>query len=54
MSFSTTAASSAETCMTLAISCTPGPQSKSFEEVRINDYLESYRATGRPPPPCPP
>ncbi|KAJ6525919.1 hypothetical protein DFH09DRAFT_1095477 [Mycena vulgaris] len=23
-------------------------------EVRINDYLESYRATGRPPPPCPP
>ncbi|KAJ6525931.1 hypothetical protein DFH09DRAFT_1286049 [Mycena vulgaris] len=54
MSFSTTAASSAETCMSLAISCLPGPQSKSFEEVRINDYLESYRATGRPPPPCPP
>ncbi|KAG6834929.1 hypothetical protein H0H93_006296, partial [Arthromyces matolae] len=22
-------------------------------EVRIDDYLQAYRATGRPPPPCP-
>ncbi|KAK7040690.1 hypothetical protein VNI00_009596 [Paramarasmius palmivorus] len=26
---------------------------KSFEEVRIDDYLLSYSTTGRPPPPCP-
>ncbi|KAJ6556493.1 hypothetical protein DFH09DRAFT_1317815 [Mycena vulgaris] len=44
MSFSTTAASSAETCMSLTISCINGAQSKLFE---------SYRATGRAPP-CPP
>ncbi|KAJ7142278.1 hypothetical protein C8R44DRAFT_865635 [Mycena epipterygia] len=30
-----------------------GLQSQSFEEVRIANYLESYRATGRPPAPCP-
>ncbi|KAJ7093816.1 hypothetical protein B0H15DRAFT_830832 [Mycena belliarum] len=56
MAFSTTttAASSTETCMSLAVSCLTGPQSQSFEEVRIADYLTSYRATGRPPPPCPP
>ncbi|KAJ6525926.1 hypothetical protein DFH09DRAFT_1328788 [Mycena vulgaris] len=44
MSFSTTAASSAETCMSLAIACIPDHQSQFFE---------SYRGTGRPPPPCP-
>ncbi|PFH47097.1 hypothetical protein AMATHDRAFT_87909 [Amanita thiersii Skay4041] len=27
--------------------------SKSFEEVRIDDYLKAYRTTGRPPLPCP-
>ncbi|KAI0327904.1 hypothetical protein GY45DRAFT_1256024 [Cubamyces sp. BRFM 1775] len=27
---------------------------ESFEERRYFDYLTSYRATGRPPPPCPP
>ncbi|KAJ7667042.1 hypothetical protein B0H17DRAFT_259840 [Mycena rosella] len=54
MAFSTTATSNAETCMSLAISCVPGPQSQSFEEVRMANYLESYRATGRPPAPCPP
>ncbi|KAF7362653.1 hypothetical protein MVEN_00614400 [Mycena venus] len=47
-------AAPAETCMSLQISCATGPQSQSFEEVRIADYLTSYRATGRPPPPCPP
>ncbi|KAF8058676.1 hypothetical protein FPV67DRAFT_1523337 [Lyophyllum atratum] len=29
---------------------TPG---KSFEELRIDDYLHFYTTTGRPPPPCP-
>ncbi|KAJ6592786.1 hypothetical protein B0H19DRAFT_1088526 [Mycena capillaripes] len=43
-----------ETCMSLRISCITGPESQSFEEVRIADYLSSYRATGRPPQPCPP
>ncbi|KAJ7214999.1 hypothetical protein GGX14DRAFT_443586 [Mycena pura] len=42
-----------DTCMSLPISCVVGPQSQSFEEVRIADYLSSYRATGRPPPPVP-
>ncbi|KAJ7445302.1 hypothetical protein FB451DRAFT_1568156 [Mycena latifolia] len=54
MAFSNTVASSGETCMSLPVSCLTGPQSQSFEEVRIADYLASYRATGRPPPPCPP
>lgn len=26
---------------------------KSFEEVRIDDYLKAYTATGKAPPPCP-
>ncbi|EAU92012.1 hypothetical protein CC1G_05999 [Coprinopsis cinerea okayama7 len=26
---------------------------KSFEEVRIDDYLKAYMTTGRPPQPCP-
>ncbi|KAJ6626739.1 hypothetical protein B0H10DRAFT_1998375 [Mycena sp. CBHHK59/15] len=57
MAFSTASASTdprRETCMSLPISCIPGPQSKSFEEVRIADYLASYRSTGRLPQPCPP
>ncbi|KAK7057905.1 hypothetical protein R3P38DRAFT_2843581 [Favolaschia claudopus] len=42
-----------ETSMSLQSSLVIGPQSLSFEEVRISDYLTSYRSTGRPPPPCP-
>ncbi|KAJ7445318.1 hypothetical protein FB451DRAFT_1189236 [Mycena latifolia] len=49
MAFSNTAASSGETCMSLHVSCLTGPQSQSFE-VRIANYLASYRAT---PPPYP-
>ncbi|KAJ8462559.1 hypothetical protein ONZ51_g10832 [Trametes cubensis] len=30
------------------------PKDESFEERRYFDYLTSYRATGRPPLPCPP
>ncbi|GLB37888.1 hypothetical protein LshimejAT787_0409390 [Lyophyllum shimeji] len=29
------------------------PPGKSFEEIRIEDYLRFYTTTGRPPPPCP-
>ncbi|KAJ7142271.1 hypothetical protein C8R44DRAFT_865628 [Mycena epipterygia] len=46
-------AAPSETCMSLPICVVTGPQSQSFEEVRIANYLESYRATGRPPAPCP-
>ncbi|KAJ7054294.1 hypothetical protein C8F01DRAFT_1164707 [Mycena amicta] len=42
-----------ELCMSLAISCVLGPQTQSFEEVRMSDYLASYRSTGRPPQPVP-
>ncbi|KAJ3531356.1 hypothetical protein NMY22_g8188 [Coprinellus aureogranulatus] len=28
-------------------------RTKSFEEVRIDDYLKAYTTTGKPPPPCP-
>ncbi|KAJ7659576.1 hypothetical protein DFH06DRAFT_1194644 [Mycena polygramma] len=52
--FSSAPAPSTETCMSLQISCVPGPQSQSFEEVRIADYLTAFRATGRPPQPSPP
>ncbi|KAF9005148.1 hypothetical protein BDQ17DRAFT_1424291 [Cyathus striatus] len=31
------------------IAAVHGPGSKSFEEVRIDDYLKAYSATGRPP-----
>jgi len=30
-----------------------GSESKSFEEIRTNDYLKAYRSTGRPPQSCP-
>ncbi|KAF5378990.1 hypothetical protein D9757_009124 [Collybiopsis confluens] len=30
-----------------------GPSQKSFEEVRIDDYLLAYQTTGKPPQPCP-
>ncbi|KAF8177500.1 hypothetical protein K438DRAFT_2022223 [Mycena galopus ATCC 62051] len=52
--FGAAPAAPAETCMSLQACCLTGPQSQSFEEVRIADYLASYRSTGRPPPPCPP
>ncbi|KAJ7776031.1 hypothetical protein DFH07DRAFT_951937 [Mycena maculata] len=42
-----------EVCMSLPSALLVGPSSQSFEEVRISDYLTSYRATGRPPPPVP-
>ncbi|KIM36889.1 hypothetical protein M413DRAFT_448821 [Hebeloma cylindrosporum] len=37
----------------MSIAAALGPESKSFEEVRIEDYIRAYQATGRPPPPCP-
>ncbi|KAJ7748966.1 hypothetical protein B0H16DRAFT_1552361 [Mycena metata] len=43
----------AELCMSLQISVATGPQSQSFEEVRVSDYLSSYRSTGRRPDPFP-
>ncbi|KAJ6516678.1 hypothetical protein C8R47DRAFT_1088024 [Mycena vitilis] len=52
--FSSAPAPSTETCMSLQTSCVPGPQSQSFEEVRIADYLTAFRATGRAPQPSPP
>ncbi|KAF8177512.1 hypothetical protein K438DRAFT_1978489 [Mycena galopus ATCC 62051] len=51
--FGSAPAAPAETCMSLQASCLTGPQSQSFEEVRIADYLASYRSIGRLPPPCP-
>jgi len=30
-----------------------GSESKSFEEIRIDDYIKAYHSTGRPPQPCP-
>ncbi|KAL4079301.1 hypothetical protein J3A83DRAFT_4208700 [Scleroderma citrinum] len=38
--------------MSIGVSLTPTPES-SFEEIRIQDYLDAYIATGRPPAPCP-
>ncbi|KAJ7597606.1 hypothetical protein C8J56DRAFT_818250 [Mycena floridula] len=37
----------------LAIAFTAGPESKSFEEVRIDDYLQAFTSTGKPPAPYP-
>ncbi|KAJ7189186.1 hypothetical protein C8R46DRAFT_1056775, partial [Mycena filopes] len=51
--FSSGQAAPPELCMSLQISVAPGPQSQSFEEVRMADYLTSYRATGRRPDPFP-
>ncbi|KAG7443225.1 uncharacterized protein BT62DRAFT_336677 [Guyanagaster necrorhizus] len=42
-----------EICMCIAVAIQDGPQGKSFEEVRIDDYLKAYSTTGRPPAPCP-
>ncbi|KAJ7627121.1 hypothetical protein FB45DRAFT_1059935 [Roridomyces roridus] len=43
----------AELCMSLPAALIVGAGSQSFEEVRMADYLASYRASGRPPPPVP-
>jgi len=37
----------------MSIVAAQGPESKSFEELRIDDYLKAYQSTGRPPQPCP-
>ncbi|KAJ7592355.1 hypothetical protein C8J56DRAFT_932937 [Mycena floridula] len=37
----------------LPVAFASGPESKSFEEVRIEDYLAAYMSTGRPPAPYP-
>lgn len=37
----------------MTIASVAGLQNKSFEEVRIDDYLKAYTTTGRPPPPVP-
>jgi len=37
----------------MSIVAAHGSESKSFEEMRIDDYLKAYRSTGRPPQPCP-
>ncbi|KIM63923.1 hypothetical protein SCLCIDRAFT_15402 [Scleroderma citrinum Foug A] len=39
--------------MSVGVSLAPAPGS-SFEEIRTQDYLNAYIATGRPPVPCPP
>ncbi|KIJ92359.1 hypothetical protein K443DRAFT_685307 [Laccaria amethystina LaAM-08-1] len=35
------------------IAAVAGLQTKSFEEVRVDDYLKAYTTTGRPPAPVP-
>jgi len=37
----------------MSIVAAQGSESKSFEEIRIDDYLKAYHSTGRPPQPCP-
>ncbi|TFK33526.1 hypothetical protein BDQ12DRAFT_690963 [Crucibulum laeve] len=37
----------------MSIAIVHGPNSKSFEEVRIDDYIKAYTTTGQPPVPCP-
>ncbi|KAK0477042.1 hypothetical protein IW261DRAFT_302843 [Armillaria novae-zelandiae] len=39
--------------MCIAVAIQDGPQGKSFEEVRVDDYLKAYSTTGKPPAPCP-
>ncbi|KAK0457061.1 uncharacterized protein EV420DRAFT_1644209 [Desarmillaria tabescens] len=39
--------------MCIAAAIQDGPQGKSFEEVRIDNYLKAYTTTGHPPLPCP-
>ncbi|KAL0579409.1 hypothetical protein V5O48_002580 [Marasmius crinis-equi] len=37
----------------ISVASEDGSGQKSFEEVRIDDYLKAYSTTGRPPQPCP-
>jgi len=37
----------------ICIAAALGSPSKSFEEVRVDDYVSSYQTSGRPPPPAP-
>ncbi|KAJ3826721.1 hypothetical protein EV361DRAFT_425584 [Lentinula raphanica] len=39
--------------MSIPAALEAGPSQKSYEEVRIDDYLLAYRTTGKPPLPCP-
>ncbi|KAF9476668.1 hypothetical protein BDN70DRAFT_923141 [Pholiota conissans] len=45
--------SSANDGIFMSIAEALGPASKSFEEVRIEDYIKAYQTTGRPPAPVP-
>jgi len=36
------------------ISAVRSENEESFEERRVVDYINAYRSTGKPPPPCPP
>uniref|UniRef100_A0A0W0EZK2 Uncharacterized protein n=1 Tax=Moniliophthora roreri TaxID=221103 RepID=A0A0W0EZK2_MONRR len=49
----TTVKQNEEQFMCIPVALQEGAGGKSFEEVRINDYIRSYSTTGRPPPPCP-
>ncbi|KAF9072575.1 hypothetical protein BDP27DRAFT_1417929 [Rhodocollybia butyracea] len=40
--------------MSIPAAVEAGPSQKSYEEVRVEDYLLSYQSTGKPPLPCPP
>ncbi|KAJ4480247.1 hypothetical protein J3R30DRAFT_3370995 [Lentinula aciculospora] len=39
--------------MSIPAALEAGPSQKSYEEVRIDDYLLAYKTTGKPPLPCP-
>ncbi|KAJ3792811.1 hypothetical protein GGU11DRAFT_812330 [Lentinula aff. detonsa] len=39
--------------MSIPAALVAGPSQKSYEEVRIDDYLLAYQTTGKPPLPCP-
>ncbi|CAA7263121.1 unnamed protein product [Cyclocybe aegerita] len=41
------------TFMSITAALALGPESKSFEEVRIEDYIKAYQTTSRPPQPVP-
>ncbi|KAK1228840.1 hypothetical protein PQX77_008107 [Marasmius sp. AFHP31] len=49
----TTVKQNEEQFVSIPLALQDGPGQKSFEEVRIDDYLKAYQTTGRPPPPCP-
>ncbi|KAJ3893653.1 hypothetical protein GG344DRAFT_63587 [Lentinula edodes] len=39
--------------MSIPATLEAGPSQKSYEEVRVDDYLLAYQTTGKPPLPCP-